>query len=315
VHCFSHSDGKFPGAGLFTETCPEADGVRFTYSVFAMVATLLYFALTIDLSVFSTRVSAFVLVCFLVLSEVGLFLIALGFFILMFSSAVSALDHGNAGFSGIPVSALSLLKVTFGILSGEKYDGLHSDPALMMAIFSYIIVTVVFLVNLLIAQLNSSYQSTYQDMVGFARLNRGKIVTEAMMSVTTRRWERFISSLHLEDPCEFGEGDIGLAGGIQVLEPAAANITTVDMIRRFGGSTSPAAQWPEEDLAGDDEDDRFEKMERLIEKAMKRMTSSGGSSKRKGGGGTALGSSVEYSSADHDATGGASGSGSEHGTE
>jgi len=46
------------------------------------------------------------------------------------------------------------------------------------------------------------------------------------------------------------------------------------MIRRFGGSTSPAAQWPEEDTAGGDEEDRFERMEKLIEKAMKRMTSS-----------------------------------------
>merc|ERR1719517_359424 len=137
----------------------------------------------------------------------------------------------------------------------------------MLAILMYVIATVVFLSNLLIAQLNCSYQSTYQDMVGFARLNRGKIVTEAMISVSGRRWDKFIASLHLEDPCEFGEGDIGLNGGMQVTEPASMNITTVDMIRRFGGSTSPAAQWPEEDQAGDDEEDRFERMERLIEKA------------------------------------------------
>merc|ERR1719188_2963041 len=161
------------------------------------------------------------------------------------------------------------------------YKAMHDQPALMCAIIGYVIVTVVFLANLLIAQLNCSYQSTYQDMVGFARLNRGKIVTEAMMSVSGKRWEKFITALHLEDPCEFGEGDIGLAGGIQILEPAALNITTVDMIRRFGGSTSPAAQWPEEDAAGDDEDDRFERMEKLIEKAMKRMTTSK-SGKKKG---------------------------------
>merc|ERR1712226_882317 len=101
--------------------------------------------------------------------------------------------------------------------------------------------------------------------------------------------EKFIASLHLEDPCEFGEGDIGLAGGIQLTEPASMNITTVDMIRRFGGSTSPAAQWPEEDQAGDDEEDRFERMERLIEKAMKRLTSSGGKKKGAGGPGASSG--------------------------
>merc|ERR1712217_879008 len=168
----------------------------------------------------------------------------------------------------------------------------------------------VFLANLLIAHWNCSDAATYQDMVGFARLNRGKIVTEAMISVSSKRWEKFIASLHLEDPCEFGEGDIGLAGGIQLTEPASMNITTVDMIRRFGGSTSPAAQWPEEDQAGDDEEDRFERMERLIEKAMKRMTSSRGG-KKKGGPGA---SSTGQGSSDQgqDASGGSAHEESEH---
>merc|ERR1719491_1085672 len=122
--------------------------------------------------------------------------------------------------------------------------------------------------NLLIAQLNCSYQATYRDMVGFARLNRGKIVCETMPSVAKWRWKRFLDTLMLEECVEFGEGDMGLAGGVQVLEPASANITTIDMIRRFGGSTSPAAQWPEDAGAGDDEEDRFDRMEKLIEKAM-----------------------------------------------
>merc|ERR1712066_646868 len=134
-----------------------------------------------------------------------------------------------------------------------------------------------------------------------------------MMSVSSKRWEKFMSSLQLDEPCEFGEGDIGLAGGIQVLEPASLNITTIDMIRRFGGSTSPAAQWPEEDQAGDDEEDRFERMERLIEKAMKRMTLARGGGKKKGGAGT---SSVGQSSSDQgqEASGG-SAHDSEHDSE
>ena len=69
------------------------------------------------------------------------------------------------------------------------------------------------------------------------------------------------------------------------------NITTVDMIRRFGGSTSQAAQWPLDDNAGDDEDDRFDRMEKLIEKAMKRLGASGG--RKKGGSSGAGGSSAK----------------------
>merc|ERR1740122_878425 len=98
-----------------------------------------------------------------------------------------------------------------------------------------------------------------------------------MASVPAWRWQRFLKVLRLDERVEFREGDLGLAGGIQVWEPAALNITTVDMIRRFGGSTSTAAQWPEE--AGDDEDDQLDRIEKLIEKAIKRM---GSSSKSKG---------------------------------
>merc|ERR1719323_3080586 len=90
-----------------------------------------------------------------------------------------------------------------------------------------------------------------------------------------------------EECLEFNEGDIGLSGGVQVQEPANANPTTTDTIRRFGGSTSPAMQWPTEDNAGDDEEDRFDKIESLIQKAMKRI---GGSSNARRGG--AMGSST-----------------------
>merc|ERR1740139_640844 len=173
------------------------------------------------------------------------------------------------------------------MFAGSRYDNMSEFPALIVVAFFYVIVSVVFLLNLLIAQLNCAYQSTYQDMLGYARLNRGKIVTDTMASVPLWRWQRFMASLKLNERVEFGEGDLGLAGGIQIWEPAALNITTVDMIRRFGGSTSTSAQWPEE--AGDDEDDQLDRIEKLIEKAIKRMGS--GSSKGKNKTNSAGGSS------------------------
>ena len=50
-----------------------ADNVQMAYSIFSMFAMLLYFALVIDLAVLSTKVSAYVLVCIWILSEVSLF--------------------------------------------------------------------------------------------------------------------------------------------------------------------------------------------------------------------------------------------------
>merc|ERR1712066_1182448 len=74
----------------------------------------------------------------------------------------------------------------------------------------------------------------------------------------------------------------GISGGIQVTEPANLNITTVDLIRRFGGSTSTAAQWPEEENAGDDEDDRIERLEKMVERFRKRAAGGGGGGRQAG---------------------------------
>jgi len=287
IHCAPHADED----SLFTERCDEAEGLLFPYSVMSTLAMLLYFLLLSDLSVFSTRVSAFALVCTRVLSEVLLFLFAMVFIVLAFACAVSALEQDDPDFAGIPSSSLQLVKITFGMFSGEHYDLLMDYPALLFTVVIYVITTIIFMLNLLIAQLNCAYQATYQDMLGFARLNRGRIVTDTMASVASLRWRKFVDSLRLEERVEFGEGDLGLSGGIQVFEPASANVTTVDMIRRFGGSTSILAQWPAEENAGDDEEDRFEKLEKLIEKAMKRMTSAGKSGKKGGGGDSSTGMS------------------------
>merc|ERR1719183_1624731 len=49
------------------------------------------------------------------------------------------------------------------------------------------------------------------------------------------------------------------------------------MIRRFGGSTSVEMQWPvEQEGTGSDENDRFDRLEGLIQKTLKRITRTGG---------------------------------------
>merc|ERR1719401_1228931 len=124
-------------------------------------------------------------------------------------------------------------------------------------------------------------------MVGYARLERAEIIVEIMPSVPAGRWQRFTGSLRLDKRLEFNEGDTGPSGGIQVKEVASANPTTVDMIRRFGGSTSPEMPWAEEGDGDGDESDRFDRMEKLIQKTLQRINQSQG---RKGKGGTATGS-------------------------
>ncbi|CAK9017655.1 Pentatricopeptide repeat-containing protein [Durusdinium trenchii] len=84
--------------------------------------------------------------------------------------------------------------------------------------------------------------------------------------------------LKFDQRLEFNEGDIGVAGGIQVYEPSNLNPTTVDSVRRFGGSTAPGMPWPQDPLADDQSDDRLEKLEKLVVKAMKTITDKKGGS-------------------------------------
>merc|ERR1719160_1964252 len=163
---------------------------------------------------------------------------------------------------------------------------MEDEPVLLMMVFIFGILTGVFLLNMLIAQLSCAYSSVYEDMVGYARLERAETIVEIMPSVPNKRWQAFIESLRLNKRLEFNQGDIGVAGGIQMKEAANINPTTMDMIRRFGGSTSPEIQWPEDDADGDG-DDKFERMEKLIGRALQRVTKATGQGRKgRGGGGT-----------------------------
>merc|ERR1712083_454781 len=109
LYCWEYQRGD-----MFYEFCPEKEDLRFPYTVFSMIAMFLYYVLLIDLTVVSTRISAFTLVCVRMLSEVALFLGALFVAILSFSSAASVLKQDDASFAGIHKGSYALLRVVMG---------------------------------------------------------------------------------------------------------------------------------------------------------------------------------------------------------
>lgn len=271
------------GAVFPSEQCERTSWVEGRYQVFSMIAMAVHWLLLVDLAVFSTGLSAFVLVCGHVLSEVSRFMVALSFLLLLFGSAISSLRHYHEQFRDVGNTVLTLFAITVGRYEGD-YRELNDEPVLLGAVFLFCVSSAVLLLNLLIAQLNCSYEFVYQDMLGFARLNRVACIVETLELIPKDRWSRFISTLGLDQPLEFNEGDVGMAGGISTMEAASLHPTLEESIHRFGGSCSPEMQWPEDDK--DEQEDQFERMERLIQKVMKRMSKQGAKQKGEGGAGS-----------------------------
>jgi len=207
---------------------------------------------------------------------------------LTFSSATSALEQNDPDFAGIPKGAYALLRMVLGAFDSTRYTKLHDEPVLEVMIFFFLIVTVIFFLSMLVAQLSCAYSAVYEDMVGYARLERTETIVEIVTQVSKTRWSGFVEGLRLGKRLEFNAGDIGVAGGIQMREAANIHPTTVDMIKRFGGSTSPEAQWPEDEAEGDGED-KFEKMEKLLQRTLQRITKTAGTGGKRGKAGTGTG--------------------------
>eukprot|EP00929_Paragymnodinium_shiwhaense_P042210 TRINITY_DN2187_c0_g1_i4.p1 TRINITY_DN2187_c0_g1~~TRINITY_DN2187_c0_g1_i4.p1 ORF type:complete len:1140 (+),score=240.24 TRINITY_DN2187_c0_g1_i4:69-3488(+) len=302
LHCIQETP-------LFTTECEEAEKWHFfPYSVFSMMSMILYYVLLVDMASFNNRVSAYVLVCGRMLAELILFLVGLASLVLTASCAFSCLHFEAGDFQTIWSGTLAFFEMVVGVYSVEGWKELHANGVQVTGCYVFVVMSVIFLVNLLIAQLTCAYDVVYNDMVGFARLKRVRIIIDSMPQVSPMRWRTFVDSLQLTAAIEFNEGDIGVAGGIQVTESASAHPTTIDSIRRYGGSTSPSNQWPEESL-GDDDSDRFERIETLIKKVSEELLKKAAGSSKKGRSGNS--SSGHNNSMGHSGSGsGGSGAGS-----
>merc|ERR1719277_1464886 len=201
VHCMQDNHGV-----MFTDIC---DGSRkykyFPYSVASMFAMFFYYIQLIDLAVFNNRVSAYVLVCGRMTGEVGLFLLSLLLMILTFASALSCLYQKEEEFWGIPPGGMALWEMELQMFSSDHYDKLHNEPSILIGCFLFLVVAWVFLLNMLIAQLSCAYDSVYNDMVGYARLKRIRIICESMPGVSPKRWESFTDGIGFDKRIEFNE--------------------------------------------------------------------------------------------------------------
>lgn len=264
VRCIDDPD--FP-----TAFCSKGLGIMQTYSIFAMCTMVVHWGLLVDLAVYNTGLSAFVLVCSQVMSELGRILIALVFLLLTFGTAVSILDHDYQEMSDITSAVVALFAITV-MLYEDDYRTILHQPFLLALVFLFVTASAVLLLNLLITQLSCSYVKIYADSVGYARLKRAEVIAHVAEICAWSKWEAFVKSLKLDEPIEFNEGDEGLAGGVQVLEPSSLHPVTADRVLRFGGACSPEMQWPESSMAQEDDDNKYDRLEKSLQTALKKLT-------------------------------------------
>jgi hypothetical protein len=253
-----------------------------------------------DFAVFSTGLSAFRLVIVQVMSEIGRFILVLFLLLLTAASAIVVLDHSYMAFDGVLFTMVGLLAITMRLYEDDYRD--IDEPVLIAFLFTFMTCSAVILLNLLIAQLNQSYNLINDNSVGYARLKRAEVIVDTLKTVPPTKWAAFVESLGLEEPLEFSQGDVGMGGGVQRQEPATENMVSVDTVLRYGGARAEDIPWPEDKEEDDVKEDSYERIERLAMLTLRRLQQTEGRGRHRrriadeNSGGDSGGSGISWSS-------------------
>merc|ERR1711959_340995 len=148
-----------------------------------------------DLGVFLNKFSAYMLVCGRVSIEVMLFVLMVMCAVIGFSTSFSCLEQPLPQFKGFQHGSLALWEMALGLIDDKSYQSIHTVPVMLIGVYAFLVIVVVFLVNMLIAQLCCAYDEVFDDMVGYARLKRLSVTVESMHFVHRRQWRSFVRSL------------------------------------------------------------------------------------------------------------------------
>ena len=114
----------------------------------------------------------------------------------------------------IPRAALSYLMMAFALFDPTQYKNVTNSVLIFILLILFQICIFVFLLNLLIAQLCSKHKAMYEDIVGYARIQRIITIYATIPYVPVPTWTKWIDSLMLDEKLEFGVGDIGVNGSL-----------------------------------------------------------------------------------------------------
>eukprot|EP00913_Durusdinium_trenchii_P010603 g9947.t1 len=205
VHCFGSSEA------LLEFQCEQyTDILSLAYEFFLVMGIILYVVLIFGIgSSISIQISEYRVLCLRAVKQVMLCFGVITLAIFTFGFAITAMtreaEHEQLG---------------------ELSNIADESPFLLIILASFMLLVYSFFFNLLVSQFCGVYASLAADSEGHARLSRGDVILDTLKAVQMKRWKQFILSLSLDLRTDFDEGDIGLAGGVKVFEPAGANPKT-----------------------------------------------------------------------------------------
>jgi len=289
------------------ESCTGSEIER--SNVFSMCTAFVFWTLTLNLAVFSPSLSAYLLVAGRMSVELVRFLSALFLLFFAFACGIAALDQEHRDFQGVGISMVTLAATTIGLYEPD-YKGLaKSEPELLAGVLVFMALATIFLLNLLIAQFNCSYENIIKDSIGLARLRCSALITKNLEICAESRWRAFLDRLQLDKLLELNEGDLGPAAGIQVTEPSNqnSNADELDNVTRFGGPTSPDSPWGEDTSGSNQIEERIDGLEQICKRILRKFSDNKKGKKGAKGGD---GSDMEGSEGEHSGSNG-SGDGDE----
>eukprot|EP00281_Chroomonas_sp_CCMP1168_P028632 CAMPEP_0206255438 /NCGR_PEP_ID=MMETSP0047_2-20121206/24246_1 /ASSEMBLY_ACC=CAM_ASM_000192 /TAXON_ID=195065 /ORGANISM="Chroomonas mesostigmatica_cf, Strain CCMP1168" /LENGTH=552 /DNA_ID=CAMNT_0053681835 /DNA_START=1 /DNA_END=1659 /DNA_ORIENTATION=- len=210
-------------------------------SINAFVGVLLW-SQELQILVLSTRLAALTYNIGYMFEDVGRNLVVVTGFVFAFATALTALQSEH--FETFGGSVTVLVRVTLGI---DPPSMIKLDSLALFFLFLFVICVTIGMLNILIAQLWSSFGHVAANKKVYAMQHRADICIhmESILPFKTRK--RLFDEMHFDLPVPFSQGDAGPPGGIQMMEPASVRngrFYMPDRILRFTGEASPQDPWP-----------------------------------------------------------------------
>mmetsp|Transcript_32343 Transcript_32343/g.82414 ORF Transcript_32343/g.82414 Transcript_32343/m.82414 type:complete len:1373 (-) Transcript_32343:196-4314(-) len=245
--------GSGPAPGL------DENGELTWRTIMVAATSLFVWVQFMQVLVLSNRIAAFIYSVGRMATDVAINFTVIGVIIVAFGTCMNILRQPGGYADDIGSSMLNIVRVVLGVGEPEQY---HLDGWGLAALVVVIVMVAVCLINILVAQLVSSYGELATNAEGYAKMNRAFVCVEVEsclpMSVRRKIWD----AIDFDKPLQFDHGDEGPTGGIQVMELAIVRAHPKykpDRIIRCTGPADPHDPWPVIRESGEDGEDEEKK--------------------------------------------------------